>query len=198
MDTHLEGVAPAMPLHRLTKYSPIVSGLMLYHFRAQMYDMGITVANAWGSITYPLHLYVAMIQEGFMTDSEKSEEGWRDLDIVLDLLDDSNFFVGGELPKDPDGYLNKFCLQMGTTASALGKIKQDRMKDFSDLCSRAGPRGIKYGAPVSTKFNARYVENTKQVDWTPRAYRRDRFSRPPPRRVVGGVQGPRQRRVTRY
>lgn len=62
---HKQGmpVSNTMQPHRLLKYSPLLSGLVLFHFRAEFYDIGIAVANAWGSITHPWHLYNALRSE---------------------------------------------------------------------------------------------------------------------------------------
>ncbi|ROW05698.1 hypothetical protein VMCG_05163 [Cytospora schulzeri] len=156
-----------LPRQRLTKYSPVISGLMLYHFRAQVYDIGITVANAWGSITYALHLYIALLQEKLLTGPDNPQEQWADMDAVLGLLGNSNFYVGNELPKTTDGYFKKSCLQMGTSAAAFIENKHKRIQNMSDIASRSGPRGIKEGIPVSRMFEDRYLHNTGQVDWTP-------------------------------
>lgn len=43
-----------------------LAGLILYHYRALMYEFGLTVANAWGSITYSHHLYNALRREGLI------------------------------------------------------------------------------------------------------------------------------------
>lgn len=162
------GVPCASPLHRILRYSPVTSGLMLYHFRAQTYNIGITVANTWGSIAYPLHLYTALQQEKLLSSRQVPGETWEDMDVVLALLGKDSFYVGAELPKDPMDYFNKFCLQMGTTASAVANSKKKRTHNLEKLLSRAGPRGIKeVCAPVSDMFVDRYVRNTGQVDWTP-------------------------------
>lgn len=159
-----------MPPHRITKYSPVLSGLLLYHFRAEMWDIGIAVANAWGSVTYSQHLYAAMQMQGLIGRSEDANpdaKSWPDMDLVLGLLGAGNFFVGAELPSTPEDAFTKFCLQMGTTAAAFTKSKNARKKAFSELHSKAGPRCIKDACPVSCMFMDRYLRNTGQVDWTP-------------------------------
>lgn len=141
---------------------------MLYHFRAETYDVGITVANAWGSVAYPLHLYTALQQEKLLSPREVPSGSWDDMDVVLTSLGEDSFYVGGELPKNPQGYFKKFCLQMGTTAAAFTKSKQKRARNLENLLSKGGPRGIKADCtPVSDMFADRYVRNTGQVDWTP-------------------------------
>lgn len=163
------------PPHRITRYSPVIAGLLLYHFRAEIWDIGITVANCWGSITCSQHLYMAIHNQGLMGQSEDAnpEAGlWRDMDIVHCLLGTGNFFVGEEIPRTPEDAFRKFCLQMGTTASAVINRKNPlakKLKNFSELHSKAGSRGIKDkdACPVSYMFMDRYLRNMGQVDWTP-------------------------------
>lgn len=139
----------------------MLSGLLLYHFRAQLYNFSIAVVNAWGSIVYPFHLYMALAQ------GHLDEEVWEDMDLLFGMLDTSIFFVGDEVPKTIDDAFKKFCLQMGTTASVYSKSKHKRIQNPENLISKSGPRGIKDGVPVSSMFMDRYVQNTGQVDWTP-------------------------------
>lgn len=141
---------------------------MLYHFRAATYDIGLRVADAWGSIVCPLHLYTALQQEKLLSPGQSPAEPWEDMDVVLALLGEDSFYVGGELPKTPRDYLKKFYLQLGATAAAFTNSKQKRIRKFEDLFSRGGPRSIKKDcAPVSDMFADRYLHNTGQVDWTP-------------------------------
>ncbi|OBR02075.1 Ank-repeat protein mbp1 [Colletotrichum higginsianum IMI 349063] len=49
-------VPPEMEVHRIMIYSPLLSGLFLFRLRTEMYDIGLAVANAWGSVTYTAHL----------------------------------------------------------------------------------------------------------------------------------------------
>lgn len=162
------GIACTAPINRILKYSPVISGLMLYHFRAETYDVGIAVANAWGSIAYPLHLYTALQQENVLSPHKVPSESWDDISVVLTLLGEDSFYVGAELPKNPQDYFKKFCLQMGTTVSAFSNSKQKRTRNLENLLSKSGPRGIKDDcAPVSDMFMDRYLRNTGQVDWTP-------------------------------
>ncbi|RGP81070.1 hypothetical protein FLONG3_859 [Fusarium longipes] len=149
--------------YRILKHSPIISGLLLYHYHAVMYDIGISVMNAWGSIVYPAHLYNALRQEGLLQGQ------WEDMDVVQTLLGESGFFIG-DRPKHKEGYLRKFLLQMGYSASAITANKGRLLrapKRHQDMASRSGPRGIKDGAPVSTMFIGRYLRGSGQVNLSP-------------------------------
>ncbi|KAF7555441.1 hypothetical protein G7Z17_g2142 [Cylindrodendrum hubeiense] len=149
--------------HRILIYSPIICGLVMYNFRARMYDLGIAIATAWGSITYTAHLYNAVRHEGLV------EGCWADMDAVQTLLGDSNLFAG-ERPVNKDAYLKRFLLQMGYSASAVGARGNQllgRPVRHQDLASSAGPRGIKSGAPVSRMFLERYLGGSGRVDLSP-------------------------------
>ncbi|KAK1761825.1 hypothetical protein QBC33DRAFT_574654 [Phialemonium atrogriseum] len=136
-------VPESMTRHRMLQYSPVLSGLILYHFRADMYDIGIAVVNAWGSITYSWQLYNALRNENLI------DEPWSDMEVVQTLIGESNLF----------------CLQMGVSAANFADPR--RRRGITALGSRAGPRGIKSGIPVSSMFMDRYLRATGQVDWTP-------------------------------
>lgn len=145
----------------LLSNSPIMAGLVLYHYRTLTYEIGLTVANAWGSIACSHHLYNALRREGLMRVS------WTDMDIITTHLGESSFYVGGgdgAVPKNPRAYFTKFCLQMGVTAAAFGDPKKRRAG--IDIDSKADPRGIEYGAPVSMIFAERYVHSGSAVQWT--------------------------------
>ncbi|KAF5647060.1 uncharacterized protein FTJAE_1891 [Fusarium tjaetaba] len=150
-------------MYRIHFLSSILSGLLLFHYRAGMHEVGIAVLNAWGSVTYPAHLYNALQQEGLLIN------GWQDMDVVRSLLGDSNFFVGSP-PENKDEYFNRFLLQMGYSASAITTHKGRLLrqpKRHQDLASRSGPRGIEDGVPVSRMFFDRYLHKSGQVNLTP-------------------------------
>lgn len=151
-------VPESMTRHRMLQYSPVLSGLILYHFRAEMYDIGIAVVNAWGSITYSWHLYNALRNENLI------DEPWSDMEVVQTLIGESNLYPGRR-PGSPAEYLSRFCLQMGVSAANFADPR--RRRGITALGSRAGPRGIKSGIPVSSMFMDRYLRATGQVDWTP-------------------------------
>ncbi|KAF5011827.1 hypothetical protein FDECE_2117, partial [Fusarium decemcellulare] len=147
--------------HRVLVHSPIICGLLLYHFRAGMYDIGLAVANAWGSLTYSAHLYNTLQHENLMVGR------WEDMDVAYSLLGTSSFFVG-DPPTNKEDYYKRFLLQMGYSASTFANIKGRRSnKKQQNVASRAGPRRIKEGAPVSYMFIERYYKKSGQVDLSP-------------------------------
>lgn len=83
-------------------------------------------------------------------------------------LGESNFYVGGgdgAVLKNPAAYFTKFCLQVGVTAAAFGDPKKRR--NGMSIESKAGPRGIRPGAPVSMLFAERYVRSGSAIQWIP-------------------------------
>ncbi|KAM7190876.1 hypothetical protein V8F20_009560 [Naviculisporaceae sp. PSN 640] len=153
-------------LHRLLLYSPVISGLILFRFRYEVYDIGIAVANAWGSIVSMGHLYNALQAENFLSPGRS----WLDMRLAMTLLGDSSFWVGEGAfirPSNPSEYFRRFCLQQGITAAAFGDPSKRRGK--LNLNSRAGPRKIKDAlAAVTALFAKRYCNSySGQVDWTP-------------------------------
>lgn len=150
-------------MYRVHFLSPILSGLLLFHYRAGVHEIGITVLNAWGSVTYPAHLYNALQQEGLLINR------WQDMDVVRSLLGDSSFFVGSP-PKNKDEYLKRFLLQMEYSASAITAHKGRLLrqpKRHQDMASRSGPRGIEDGVPVSRMFFEIYIHKSGQINLTP-------------------------------
>ncbi|KAI0891136.1 hypothetical protein F4806DRAFT_506970 [Annulohypoxylon nitens] len=93
-----ETLPASLEHHNLLKLSPVLCGLLLYHFRTGIWELGIMLANASRSINYTMHLYNALRLEG-----------------LISLLGDSTFFVGNP-PATLEQYGNRICLQMGLTA----------------------------------------------------------------------------------
>lgn len=155
-------VLESIKKHRLLRRSPIVAGLALYHFRADMYQIGIFVTNAWGSIILPAHIYNAVSEEG-LTNCV-----WYDMELLFEKLGEDQFFVGGR-PTNPADYLKRFLLQIGVSASVLTNRRRpsSRTKASIDDFSKAGGRFIKHGATITRSFLDRYWKNTGSSAWSP-------------------------------
>lgn len=163
-----DGTSITAPTHRILRYSPVISGLMLYQFRATIYMLGLQLANSWGSILYPLHLYHALQQENLLSPRQAPVESWDDMYVVEAILGRDSFYVGSQLPQNRREYVKKLGLQIGISANFFTKSKSSRALNFHNLVSKGVSRGIKRDcAPVSDMFIDRYVLNTGQVDWTP-------------------------------
>lgn len=162
------GMTFTAPIHRILRYSPVISGLMLYKFRVKMYRIGLQVVDSWGSVIYPLHLYHALRKEELLAPWKAPAESWGDLDAVETLLSRDSFYVGSKLAQDRDDYLKTLAIQIGIGATAFAKSESGRTPKRGKVRSKGGRRRIKGDrAPVSEMFIDRYVRNTGQVDWTP-------------------------------
>ncbi|KAI1172734.1 hypothetical protein F4777DRAFT_560686 [Nemania sp. FL0916] len=152
--------------NRILRMSPVLSGLMLFKYRATVRELGFTVLNTWGSVTYSAHLFNALSKEHMLPAFDGSARpSWHDMAIVQSsILDDEQIFVGNA-PSNAEEYLSRFSLQMGTTVNVFTKRKERRK---GPLASKAGPRGIKIEtiSPVSSMFIDRYVKQTGSVNWT--------------------------------
>ncbi|KAK2058793.1 hypothetical protein LY76DRAFT_592953 [Colletotrichum caudatum] len=147
---------PKMEPHLILIYCPVLSGLYLFRLRLEMYEIGIAIANAWGSVTYAAHLYNALLMNGLLAGP------WPDMEVMLTTLGYSNIWVGNERPKTVGDCHQKFCLQMGVSAVSFTKNRRRN----TTVASRAGPRGIKEGAPVSSMFKTQICSGA-DVEWTP-------------------------------
>lgn len=145
--------------HHILRRSPVLSGLMLYHFQVQFRSAGISVTNAWGSTIYVAHLYNALHNEKLL------KRQWHGMDVAQTLLREESFYIGGR-PRDKEGYLQEFCLRLGMDKALFKKPIQDQRRPIS-LGSGAETRMIKDGIPVSSEFRSRYLGNAERVDWTP-------------------------------
>lgn len=141
---------------------------MLYHFRAQMYQLSLEIADSWGSVLYPMHLYRALRQENILAPWQDPTESWGDMDAAEGILSRDSFYVGSKLPQGRGDYLKTLGLQIGIAATAFTKSKSGRTRVRDKVRSKSGRRAIKRDCtPVSDMFIDRYVRNTGQVDWTP-------------------------------
>jgi len=81
-------VFPCRQPHHIIHNSPVLTGLILFHFRAQLHDFGISVANAFGSMVYTWQLYHTL---------QKNEKfllrDWDDMDVAYTNLGGSRFHV---------------------------------------------------------------------------------------------------------
>ncbi|KAI0147263.1 hypothetical protein GGR57DRAFT_494006 [Xylariaceae sp. FL1272] len=159
-------VPDSMEPNRILRMSPVLSGLMLFKFRAEVRDIALATINAWGSVTYTAHLYNALSKERLLTDvNGKARPLWPDMDVLRSLLlEDDQILVGGA-PNKADEYFKEFCFQMGTTINAFSKRKEKRK---GPLAFMAGPKGFKVEtlSPVTSMFIDRYARKTGMVDWT--------------------------------
>ncbi|KAM0797735.1 hypothetical protein BDR22DRAFT_431292 [Usnea florida] len=140
---------------RLLKQFPLLCGLFSFAIQNAAQKVGIDFANAWGSIMYASHLYNATRQEKLLPKM------WRDMEMLIALQSPEQLFIGGA-PKDPEGYLKRFCLSMGYSATAFARNR----RKGAPIASARGPRGLSPLCPVGALFNGRYCRNDDNVTWT--------------------------------
>lgn len=134
-------------INRIFHMSPTTCGLILYQFRFCYRDAGITLAGAFGSIQYAEHLYSALQTSGLLSGL------WVDMSIVKTMLGAESFYAGGQEPRTLADQFKKYCLQMGVSPAAIARNSRKGAK----IALKAGPRGIKVNAPVSSMFEERYA-----------------------------------------
>ncbi|KAF5009428.1 hypothetical protein FDECE_4360 [Fusarium decemcellulare] len=159
-DPDARKVLEATQKHRLLRRSPIVAGLALYHFRAEVHDVGLAFTNAWGTIILPAHLYNAVVME------DHSDSLWADMELLFDMFGEEQFFVGGR-PDNTADYVTRFMLQIGVSASVFTNRRRRSKKVNIDDFSRGGTRFLKPRAPIHSRLRERYQNNTSQMNWSP-------------------------------
>jgi hypothetical protein len=137
------------------KQHPLFCGLFSYSMKILTQDAGITFANAWGAVLHTAHLYNAVRQEGFMSES------WKDMDLNICMHDFKHMFIGG-FPDTPEDYFKRFCLAMGYSATNFATNRRQNVP----AASREGPRSLDSLSPVSGMFRRRFVEGDR-VDLSP-------------------------------
>ncbi|KAM0187797.1 hypothetical protein ACHAPI_010948 [Fusarium lateritium] len=140
-DRSAREIAEGTKKHRLLRRSPILTGLALYHFRAEIHSTGLLFTNAWGSIMLPAHLYNAAGEEGTTLSC------WSDMEFLWKKLGEKQFFVGGRPESVPD-YVTRFYLQIGLSASVFTNKRRAKKKIGIDDFSRGGTRFVKSVAPI--------------------------------------------------
>lgn len=135
--------------HRIFRRSPIISGLMLHHFRCRYKSLGLMVANGMGSIQACAHLYSALKCQ------KRLNQEWKDMDLVMELLGNESFFVGGKPPQDIDDQRRKYLMQMGISAAFFTKSGKNRAIVRIPK-SKAGARYVQSINPVYTAFDKVY------------------------------------------
>lgn len=117
--------------------------------------MGIEFANAWGSIMYASHVYNATQQEKLLIKI------WKDMELLITLQGTEKLFIG-DPPKDVEGYLKRYLLSMGYSATVLASNRRRN----APTASASGPRGLSELCAAGALFKGRYCRNDLTVSWT--------------------------------
>ena len=92
---------------------PFACGLLLFRLRLQFQNVGLNLANAWGTILLTAHLFEACRHSGTVEGYQASLIGsstitqraavpmppWPDMDLVIDMHGEKEMF-GGKVPTD--------------------------------------------------------------------------------------------------
>ena len=140
---------------RLLKHDPLLCGLFSFAVQRDAQEVGLGFANAWGSILYTSHLYNATRQEKLLSVI------WKDMELLVALQSTEKLFVG-DAPKDVDGYLKRFLLSMGYSATAFASNRRRN----TPIASKRGPRGLSELCAAGALFHGRYCRNEHSVSWT--------------------------------
>lgn len=152
---HAATLPPPEPF-RLLKQYPLLCGLFSFAIQTKAQEVGIDFVNAWGSIMYAGHLYNAARQERLLT------KAWKDMEMLLALQSTETFFVG-DSPKDFEGYLKRFLLSVGYSASLFASNR----RRGATVVSARGPRSLSALCAAGALFKGRYIKNERTVTWTP-------------------------------
>ncbi|TGJ80643.1 hypothetical protein E0Z10_g8123 [Xylaria hypoxylon] len=150
--------APDEKNQQIFRASPVISGILLYLFRAHYRRAGIVAANAWISIQSCQHLFNALGQHLMIKCP------WSDMNAAYKILGASEFYSGGVPPTSLEDMYTKFCFRAGTSATIMGsRIRNQNVS----LVSRAGTRGITAASPVQCMFEARHAHCNTHVEVNP-------------------------------
>ena len=141
---------------RLLKQYPLLCGLFTFALKMRAQEIGLTFANAWGSILYSSHLYNAVRQEKLLL------KPWRDIELLIALHSPERLFAG-DRPKGLEEYLKGFMLSMGYSAA---NFASNRRRNEAPTASARGPRSLKQLCEAGELFAGRYCNNDRTVAWT--------------------------------
>lgn len=160
---------PRPPYYLMMAHS-LWCGVMTFHFRLTLFQLGTFLANCWNSVMPMMHLYNAARHVAGIS-------AWKDLEFLITQHDEKYLFVGGR-PTKPEQFMPKVLLAMGQS-----------MREFAPGgATRGGPtmkgsgiaktgRGMEQGARylrqnvvLVKKFAYRYhaiganIEQTQEPD----------------------------------
>lgn len=145
---------PPEPFRLLRQY-PLLCGLFSFTIQIKAQEVGSYFANAWGSIMFAGHLYNATRQEQLLS------KAWKDMELLIALQSTGTFFVG-DAPKDLEGYLKRFLLSVGYSATTFASNR----RRGAAIASTRGPKSLSQLCAVGALFKGRYCRNDQTVTWT--------------------------------
>ncbi|KAK1827428.1 hypothetical protein QBC39DRAFT_420334 [Podospora conica] len=138
----------------LLRTSPVLSGLLLFHFRAEMYFIGIEMAHTWGSVTNTWHIYNACQRRGMITGE------FEDLEKAYALYQPIYFHLGPK-PITAKECFEEYCNTVGLAETSFVPKVIPVKRDFAPFTRTFGKR---YGSPTGdfelANLNNSYSESS--------------------------------------
>jgi hypothetical protein len=125
--------------HYLLKHHPLLCGSLAFGITLELHQVGITLCNTWGTITYSAHFYNAVHQRNL------SQARWPLMDQAMAMHPEA--FLG-ERPKSPLDCFKQTNLVLGNSVQTFAKNR--RSKEV--LLSKNGPRGLKDPSELGRGF----------------------------------------------
>ncbi|KAM0279624.1 hypothetical protein ACHAO9_011603 [Fusarium lateritium] len=142
--------------HRLLLRSPILSGLALYYYRAEMHKVGLKASNAWGT-SIPcaqLYYYVA-----------SSDSSWIDMFQLQEMFGEEQFQKDLDTADYKD-YEARYMLQIGGSGSPLTDRSPTEPTRINNS-SRANAMILRSRAFIHHRLKDRYQKNGNRMNWSP-------------------------------
>jgi hypothetical protein len=145
---------------------PLLCGLLVFRLQIAYQDIGLALANEWGSIQYAAHLYEACRHSGH-TPRDGQLPKWPDMELVLELHGKELAF-GGKLPTTLDESERAFQRVAGfstdvikaTLGAFTGDVPQHRDVKKSKLWSHAGPLYLRDQTQILPIYKRNLLENS--------------------------------------
>jgi hypothetical protein len=150
-----ESISDSYPAYYLLERDPLLCGLLLYNFRTVAHEGAIVLANHGRYIQATAHLYNCLQQ------SELQEYSWIDLEILFQVQDVRNIFVG-ERPKNIQDCAKAFGLAFGLSPASLKSFRRKAPLKFSLEKSRK----LQTSGRTLWWFKKRYCDSDGRVNIT--------------------------------
>ncbi|KAG8627469.1 hypothetical protein KVT40_004952 [Elsinoe batatas] len=133
----------------LYRWSPVLSGLLMFNINLRMQELGLTLMNAYGTGIYMAYLY-----NGIKNQADQAQVQWPDMDFLINLHNEERIFLG-QRPKTHEETLKKYLLVMGVAPEAFGTGRRNNRRTLSSKGSRA----FEEQSIVSQVFRERFTAN---------------------------------------
>jgi len=145
---------------------PLLCGLLVFRLQIVYQDIGLGIANEWGSIQYAAHLYEACRHSGH-TPRDRELPTWPDMELVLELHGKELAF-GGKLPTTLDESERAYQRVAGYSTDVIkatlraftGAVPHHRKAKKPQLWSRTGPMYLQDHTKIIPIYKRNLLENS--------------------------------------